>query len=42
MQCAAVMKTVEILRPAVPHADNATYKFRTFHELKMLLEKVNR
>jgi FMN phosphatase YigB (HAD superfamily) len=36
------MKTVQILRPGVPHAENATYQIRTFDELKTLLEKINR
>ena len=35
------MKTVQILRPGVPHAENATYQIRTFDELKTLLEKIN-
>jgi FMN phosphatase YigB (HAD superfamily) len=36
------MKTVQILRPGVPYAENATYRIRTFDELKTLLEKINR
>ena len=36
------MKTVQILRPGVPQADNASYQVRTFDELKTLLEKINR
>jgi FMN phosphatase YigB (HAD superfamily) len=35
------MKTVQILRPGVPQADNASYQVRTFDELKTLLEKIN-
>jgi FMN phosphatase YigB (HAD superfamily) len=35
------MKTVQILRPGVPKADNANYQVRTFDELKTLLEKIN-
>jgi FMN phosphatase YigB (HAD superfamily) len=34
--------TVQILRPGVPRADNATYYVQTFAELKTLLEKLNR
>jgi FMN phosphatase YigB (HAD superfamily) len=36
------IRTVQILRPGVPRADNATYYVRTFEELKSLLEKLNR
>lgn len=36
------MRTVQILRPGVPRADNATYHVATFEELKALLENVNR
>jgi FMN phosphatase YigB (HAD superfamily) len=32
------IKTVQILRPGVPRADNASYHIQTFHQLKMLLE----
>jgi FMN phosphatase YigB (HAD superfamily) len=35
------MRTVQILRPGVPRADNATYYVQTFDELKMLLEQGN-
>jgi FMN phosphatase YigB (HAD superfamily) len=35
------MKTVQILRPGVPRANNATYYIETFDELKMLLEQGN-
>jgi FMN phosphatase YigB (HAD superfamily) len=35
------MKTVQILRPGVPRADNATYHIQTFHELKTLLQEIN-
>jgi putative hydrolase of the HAD superfamily len=36
------LRTVQILRPGVPRADNATYYVETFEELKALLEKINR
>ena len=36
------MKTVQILRPGVPRADNATYHIQTFDELKTLLQEINR
>jgi FMN phosphatase YigB (HAD superfamily) len=36
------MKTVQILRPGVPRADNATYHIQTFNELKTLLQKTSR
>jgi FMN phosphatase YigB (HAD superfamily) len=36
------IRTVQILRPGVPRADNATYYVRTFDELKGLLEKIDR
>jgi FMN phosphatase YigB (HAD superfamily) len=36
------MKTVQILRPGVPRADNATYRIHTFDELKTLLQEINR
>jgi FMN phosphatase YigB (HAD superfamily) len=36
------IRTVQILRPGVPRADNATYYVETFEELKALLEKINR
>ncbi len=36
------MRTVQILRPGVPKADNATYYIETFGELKTLLQKENR
>jgi FMN phosphatase YigB (HAD superfamily) len=34
------MKTVQILRPGVPRADNATYYIQTFDELKTLLQEI--
>lgn len=36
------MTTVQILRPGVPRADNATYHIQTFDELKTLLQEINR
>jgi FMN phosphatase YigB (HAD superfamily) len=36
------IRTVQILRPGVPRANNATLYIETFHELKALLEKLNR
>jgi FMN phosphatase YigB (HAD superfamily) len=36
------IKTVQILRPGVPRADNATYYVQSFDELKTLLEEMNR
>jgi putative hydrolase of the HAD superfamily len=36
------MKTVQILRPGVPRAENATHHIHTFDELKTLLEETNR
>jgi HAD superfamily hydrolase (TIGR01549 family) len=36
------MKTVQILRPGVPRAHNATYYIQTFNELNALLENANR
>jgi FMN phosphatase YigB (HAD superfamily) len=36
------IKTVQILRPGVPHADNATHYVQNFDELKTLLEEINR
>ena len=36
------IRTVQILRPGVSRADNATYYVETFGELKTLLEKINR
>jgi hypothetical protein len=33
---------VQILRPGVPRANNATFYIETFHELKALLEKLTR
>jgi FMN phosphatase YigB (HAD superfamily) len=36
------IRTVQILRPGVPRADNATYYVETLAELKALLEELNR
>jgi phosphoglycolate phosphatase-like HAD superfamily hydrolase len=36
------IRTVQILRPGIPRANNATFYIKTFHELKTLLEKLNR
>lgn len=36
------IRTVQILRPGIPRANNATFYIETFHELKTLLEKLNR
>ena len=36
------IRTVQILRPGVLRANNATFYIETFHELKTLLEKLNR
>jgi FMN phosphatase YigB (HAD superfamily) len=36
------IRTVQILRPGVPRANNATFYIETFHELKALLEKLTR
>jgi FMN phosphatase YigB (HAD superfamily) len=36
------MKTVQILRPGVPRADNAIYHIQTFDELRTLLQEINR
>jgi FMN phosphatase YigB (HAD superfamily) len=36
------IRTVQILRPGVSRANNATFYVETFHELKALLEKLNR
>jgi FMN phosphatase YigB (HAD superfamily) len=36
------IRTVQILRPGVLRANNATFYIETFHELKTLLEKLDR
>jgi HAD superfamily hydrolase (TIGR01549 family) len=36
------IRTVQILRPGVLRANNAAFYIETFHELKTLLEKLNR
>ena len=35
------METVQILRPGVPRADNATYYIQTLAELKAILQRAN-
>jgi FMN phosphatase YigB (HAD superfamily) len=36
------IKTMQILRPEVPRADNASYHIQTFDQLKTLLQATNR